>query len=147
MDVKEGTRKGIRQNTTDQSLRRVGWDTEIQTPAAEAAEEPTPNWDQLVAFTCSFYTSKQHKHGVCSRDGDHHCCLWQRDFPQENPESNPQRSVVSFCGELDCDPVLVCSLHFSYELWEEDPGVSKQTQHELVTVDRWICLYFLFNLS
>ena len=103
--------------------------TEIQTAPAEAAVDQTANRDQLVDF--SFLTSRRQDHGVCGPYGEHRCSLRQRGFLQESPESNSERSIVSFCGELHRDPVLIRGLHFSYELWEEDPGVQKQTQHEL----------------
>lgn len=41
MEVKEGIRRGIRKNTTDQGQQLDGQDREIQTPPTEAAEDLT----------------------------------------------------------------------------------------------------------
>lgn len=90
------------------------------------------------------WTSIRLNHGVYGPDDVRQRGLRQRFFPQESPESDAQRSIVSLRGELDRDPVLVRGLQFSHELWEEDPGVQKK--YELAATDRRICLYRLVYL-
>lgn len=95
---------------------------------------------QLVEITFSF-----HNHGIHRPGSDRHWRLRPRDSRKEGFESVTQRSLFSFCGELNYHPVLVCVVVSIYELWEEDPGVQKQTHGELTTIDG--CLFLSPLLS
>lgn len=74
MDVKEGIRRGIRQKT-DQALRRVGKDSEIQTPPAEAAADPTPNLPRPACGLRLQLPSNIHNHGARGPDSNCHRSL------------------------------------------------------------------------
>lgn len=117
MDVEEGIREAIRQQP------RVGNNSKTQTPTAQAAEDQSSLQDQ--------------DHGVNGVTGSNgKTGLWQKDFDQESSEDHSTRSIVALCGELDCHPVFLCHLHFGDELWEEEPGSQKQSQHGLVVVSQ-----------
>lgn len=137
MDVIVGIRRGIRRDTEQIEPLGVLVRTEIQILTAKAAAvlprtQSLISGESLWTLPSAFqHPSILHNHGTCGPDSDSLCSLRQRGFPQENAASCPQRSLISFCGEFDHDPVFICSLLFSYELWEEDPRVEKQTQREL----------------
>lgn len=98
-------------------------------------KDPQKQTEHLASRKLAVFSRRRNRwsHEARGPDGDHHRTLQQRDFPQESPEEDPPRSIVSFREELDHDPVLVCDLHSGNELREEGPRVSTQTQRELAT--------------
>lgn len=110
MGVEEGSRKG-----------------------SEGRSDPYNSSCSLQPRSAFCHLSILYNHGACGGHNDRYTGLRQRHFSKESPESSPQRSLISLCGELYRDLVLFCGLHFSYELWKEDPRFQKQTQGELAT--------------
>lgn len=100
----------------------VGHDSETQTPPAEAAEDQASLQDQ--------------DHGVSGAGSNRQPAFWQRDFPQASAEIRSPRSIVALCGELNRHPVFLRRLQFGHELWEEEPGVQKQSQHGVAAVSQ-----------
>lgn len=117
-------------------------------PSAGVRTQRLPSNESLwILPSASWPPTLTNNYGACGPDSVRHRSLWQGDFSQESPASNPQRSLISFCGQLDHHPVLVCRLLFSYELWEEDPRDETQAERELAPLGRWTCLLLLVNFK
>lgn len=132
MVKRERIKKGLRQDVTRPHPRHFGEEGHFLTaPAEDCSSRHLLDSEELLSGP---HHGVRHTVAVCEHS------FPQRDLPQKGTARGLQRSIVSLCGDLHHDPVVLRDIDFSYELCEEDPGVQTQNQRQLETKDP-----FMFN--